>query len=406
MPLFSKKIKDFFQKGFFRLIAKRGIIFIGLVIISFYSVFLLSSLTDIKEGVISLHLKIAENAKIQVEGFLNENVKALNDLAQILVVSKTQEIKIIDRILKERESLVQIALINDKGQEILKRSRSLTFSPGDLKDLSWAESFIRPMEGEIYLSSVYTSEESVPFVTVGLPMRPAPDQIAGVLLAELSLIEIRDIVAEIKAGVSGQTYLVDSRGYLIAHPDIGLVLKETNLFTRKAVEKVIIEKKIVKGVEKEEYFNEKGKKVYVVGLPLKEIGWGIFVEEPDKDSWAAYRKIRNLGLGSILVTIILFLVLFFNIRTLTKTLHELEASKMALEESKIALETRVEARTKELKELTESLDEQVKERTKELQEKIDELERFQRLTVGRELKMIELKEEIEKLKGRANKLIK
>ncbi len=49
-------------------------------------------------------------------------------------------------------------------------------------------------------------------------------------------------------------------------------------------------------------------------------------------------------------------------------------------------------------ELREKLEEKVRERTKELQEKIDELEAFQKLTVGRELKMIELKEEIERLK--------
>lgn len=51
-----------------------------------------------------------------------------------------------------------------------------------------------------------------------------------------------------------------------------------------------------------------------------------------------------------------------------------------------------------LKELQERLEEKARERTKELQEKIDQLASFQRLAVGRELKMIELKKEIEKLK--------
>lgn len=75
-----------------------------------------------------------------------------------------------------------------------------------------------------------------------------------------------------------------------------------------------------------------------------------------------------------------------------------------LEEAKIVLEIKVQARTRELKELAEGLDLRVKERTKELQEKLAEMERFQRLAVGRELKMVELKQKIkeleDKLKGR------
>lgn len=47
---------------------------------------------------------------------------------------------------------------------------------------------------------------------------------------------------------------------------------------------------------------------------------------------------------------------------------------------------------------TKSLEESVTERTKNLQEKIDELEQFQRLTVGREIRMTELKQEIEKMR--------
>jgi PAS domain S-box-containing protein len=52
----------------------------------------------------------------------------------------------------------------------------------------------------------------------------------------------------------------------------------------------------------------------------------------------------------------------------------------------------------ELKKFQKGLEEKVKEATSQLREKLDELERFNRLAVGRELKMIELKEEIELLK--------
>ena len=76
-----------------------------------------------------------------------------------------------------------------------------------------------------------------------------------------------------------------------------------------------------------------------------------------------------------------------------------------LEEEKSILEVTVKARTKELEELTQSLEVRVKERTKhleetkkELQERVEELEKFHKVTVGRELKMMELKKEIGKLK--------
>jgi len=69
-----------------------------------------------------------------------------------------------------------------------------------------------------------------------------------------------------------------------------------------------------------------------------------------------------------------------------------------LEEAKTILEIKIGARTRELQELNKSLERQVQEKTKELQEKLEELERFNKLAVGRELRMIELKEEIKRLK--------
>lgn len=52
----------------------------------------------------------------------------------------------------------------------------------------------------------------------------------------------------------------------------------------------------------------------------------------------------------------------------------------------------------ELKRLQEELEEKIEERTKELQKRIEELEKFQKVAVGRELKMVELKKEISHLK--------
>lgn len=86
--------------------------------------------------------------------------------------------------------------------------------------------------------------------------------------------------------------------------------------------------------------------------------------------------------------------------TFNKMTEDLKRSLEIIKEAKITLEIKVKARTKELEDLNDNLDDRVEERTKEIQKKIKELERFHKLTIGREYKMIELKKEIKKLKNK------
>lgn len=76
----------------------------------------------------------------------------------------------------------------------------------------------------------------------------------------------------------------------------------------------------------------------------------------------------------------------------------LQQSREKLKEAKKTLEVQVKARTKELRRLNRELEERVQKRTQELQKRVNELERFHRLTVGREMKMMELKDKIKELK--------
>lgn len=90
------------------------------------------------------------------------------------------------------------------------------------------------------------------------------------------------------------------------------------------------------------------------------------------------------------------------VNLITMNLHrhfmDLLQAQEEIETTKNALEVKVADRTKELKEVAESLDDQVREKTRKLQEKVEELENFNKLVVGRELKMVQLKEEVEKLR--------
>lgn len=91
-------------------------------------------------------------------------------------------------------------------------------------------------------------------------------------------------------------------------------------------------------------------------------------------------------------------------RTVNTMIARIQKARSEVEKAKQGLEKTVEERTHELRELTVSLEQKVKERTKELEVKIEELERFERLSVGRELTMIELKREIAELQEQLRKI--
>lgn len=83
-----------------------------------------------------------------------------------------------------------------------------------------------------------------------------------------------------------------------------------------------------------------------------------------------------------------------------KTAAYLKESRLAIQKTKDFFEEQVTQRTRELKDSIQNREETIQERTKQLQERVDELETIHRLAANRELKMIELKEEIAKLKNK------
>jgi len=120
---------------------------------------------------------------------------------------------------------------------------------------------------------------------------------------------------------------------------------------------------------------------------------------------------HNLAYAFIATSFFLVTLLFLSIRCydfyklIENRIITLRKTQLGLTEEKRSLELKIQTRKKELKEQKEGLAEKVKIRKKELEmenkkieERIEELEKFRQLALGREIKIKELKNEMEKLK--------
>src|SRR5882672_4525964 len=105
-------------------------------------------------------------------------------------------------------------------------------------DLSKDPKFTEAVANKVYYGPVYFRRESEPYMTLSLA---GTRKDAGVSIAEVNLKLIWDVVSQIKVGEHGHAYVVGSQGRLIAHPDISLVLRNTDMSKLVQVEVALAE---------------------------------------------------------------------------------------------------------------------------------------------------------------------
>jgi signal transduction histidine kinase/CheY-like chemotaxis protein len=104
------------------------------------------------------------------------------------------------------------------------------------------------------------------------------------------------VVSQIKVGERGQAYVVDAEGRLIAHPDISLVLRNTDM-TRLAQVKAA--RAAGGGVPAEPVQvgkDVRGRDVLTAYAPVAPLGWQVFAELPVDEAYAPlYQALARSG---------------------------------------------------------------------------------------------------------------
>ncbi|MGA8412687.1 MAG: histidine kinase dimerization/phospho-acceptor domain-containing protein, partial [Xanthobacteraceae bacterium] len=119
---------------------------------------------------------------------------------------------------------------------------------------------------------------------------------------------IWDVVSQIKVGEHGHAYVVDSQGRLIAHPDISLVLRNTDLSRLAQVQAAQARARGAPADQVQEAEEVRGRRVLTAYAPVAPLGWFMFVELPIEEAYAPlyatlYRSFLLLLAGLLLALI-------------------------------------------------------------------------------------------------------
>jgi len=343
-----------------------------------------------KASLIRIQREQAEAAAAKIGQFIKEIESQLGWTTQLPWSAGSIEQRRFDalRLLRQVPAITELAQLDATGKERLRVSRLAMDVVASGADLSSDPKFAEAVARKVYYGPVYFRRESEPYMTLAIA---GTRRDAGVSVAEVNLKLIWDVVSQIKVGERGHAYVVDAQGRLIAHPDISLVLRNTDM---SKLAQVRAARAATSGAGAsgdnpaetvQEAENIEGKKVLTAYAPVAPLGWLMFVELPAEEAYAPlYAALKRLGfvlLGALGFAVLAGMFLAGRMvgpiqvlqtgaarigqgdlsqRIAIKTGDELEAlanqfNDMAgqLQESYAGLEKKVEQRTYELRESLE-----------------------------------------------------
>jgi hypothetical protein len=190
------------------------------------------------------------------------------------------------RLLRQVPAITELAFLDAAGIEQLRVSRLAMDVVGSHLDLSADPKFTEAVAHKVYYGPVYFRRESEPYMTLALA---GTRREIGVSVAEVNLRFIWNVVSQIDVG-SGQAYVVDEQGRLIAHPDVNLVQRRTDMTSLAQVKAARSAGNDPSVEPVQEAQDIRGRSVLSAYAPVAPIGWLVFVERPTAEVHAPLDK--------------------------------------------------------------------------------------------------------------------
>ena len=245
-----------------------------------------------KASLIGIQREQAEGAASKSEQFITEINSQVGWTTQLPWSDSTLDQRRFDalRLLRQVPAITELAQIDASGHEQLRVSRLTMDVVGSGVDYSTKPEFTQAVAHKVYYGPVYFRRESEPYMTLSLA---GTRRDTGVSIAQVNLKLIWDVVSKIKVGERGRAYVVDADGRLIAHPDISLVLRNTDMSKLAQVRSA---RAAGSGDEVQEGEDITGNRVLTAHAQVTPLGWLVFVETPIAEAYAPlYASIQRTG---------------------------------------------------------------------------------------------------------------
>jgi signal transduction histidine kinase len=214
------------------------------------------------------------------------------------------------RLLRQVPAISELTLLDDQGREQLRLSRQVMDRVGGNIDFSADKRFKEAVANKVYYGPVKFRHGTEPYMTLAVAGARSD---AGVSAAEVNLTFIWDVVNHIRVGQTGRAYVVDAQGRLIAHPDISLVLRNTDLSQLAQVRSVLAGAETGDTGQAVTALDIYGERVLATHAKAAPLNWFVFIELPEREAneplYAAIARSSITVLGGLVLALFAALLL-------------------------------------------------------------------------------------------------
>ncbi len=267
----------------------------------------------------------AEAAAAKIGRFVEEIEAQLGWTTQLPWSADTLEQRRIDalRLLRQVPAITELAQIDPTGRERLRVSRVAMDVLDSNIDFSADPKFTEAVAHKRYYGPVQFRQNSEPHMILSLA---GVSRGNGVSVADVNLKFVWDVVSQIKVGQSGQAYVVDAGGRLVAHPEISLVLRNTDLSHLAQVQAARAATSDDTAQPAQVARDLRGRRVLTAHAPVEPLGWLVFVEMPVEEAYAPlYATIQRTGFVFLAALGLAFLAGLFLARRMVGPIEALRA---------------------------------------------------------------------------------
>ncbi|MEO8311137.1 MAG: GAF domain-containing protein, partial [Caldimonas sp.] len=294
---------------------------VGSMLVASGAIGLYFSWRETEAHLVALQVEKAQNAADRIERYILdiEHEISWTALPRADADGDALEQRRIEYLKLQRQApaITEVVWIDPNGREQLRISRLAMDAIGSNTDLSQEDKFRVASKGTVYYGPVYFRKGTEPYMTIA---RPAGSG-GGVTAAEVNLKFVWDVVSQIKIGSAGLAYVVDADGVLIAHPDISLVLKKSDLKSLPQVAARDLPAANPSPLGRDLQGNE----VFAAHAPIPTLRWTVFVESPRAEAFAPlYATLKRTSLLLVAALLISIAASFFLARALVRPLRALQ----------------------------------------------------------------------------------